>query len=215
MGHLTISFAVIAVLLCFPTSAYSGWLIYHKPPFRGKVIDAETKEPIQGAVVVVVYNKHTLISGPAGGHTSVVEVKEVLTDKDGEFFFPSYTTIIQPNSIEHYPQFIIYKPGYGSLRDRVSPPGGISLATKESFFLEENFGKQGEVLIVAGRGRNSLKKVTFGLVELPRLKTREERLKAIPGNPGFTTPEDMPVFFRLINEEYKRFGLKPVGRPLK
>ena len=103
---------VITLSLCIP--AHASWLIYHKPEFKGKVIDAETKEPIEGAVMVAMYGKHSLISGPGGGYSSVIKVKEVLTDKYGEFYFPSYTTIIQPNSIEDYVQFIIYKPEYKS-----------------------------------------------------------------------------------------------------
>ena len=31
--------------------------LYSKPEFRGRVIDAETKQPIEGAVVVVLYEK--------------------------------------------------------------------------------------------------------------------------------------------------------------
>ena len=103
---------IVTLSLCIP--AHASWLIYHKPEFKGKVIDAETKEPIKGAVVVVIYNKHTLISGPGGGYTSVIKVKEALTDKNGEYYFPRYTTVIQPNSIEDSAEFIIYKPGYES-----------------------------------------------------------------------------------------------------
>ena len=92
--------AVVLFINCTPSNA--GWLIYHKPEFKGKVIDAETKEPIEGAVVVVVYNKHSLLSGPGGGYSSVIKVKEALTDQNGEFHFPSYTTMIQPKFNRRY-----------------------------------------------------------------------------------------------------------------
>ena len=53
-----ILFLSIVTLVCFSllTSAYS-WPIYSKPEFRGRVIDAETKQPIEGAVVVVLYEE--------------------------------------------------------------------------------------------------------------------------------------------------------------
>ena len=53
---------------------------YHKPAFQGKVIDAETKEPIDGAVVVVIYKKYPIISGPGGGGESIMDIKETLTN---------------------------------------------------------------------------------------------------------------------------------------
>src|SRR3989338_7708901 len=111
LTYFTYFLTALVFVFLLSSRSFAGWLIYHKPEFKGKVIDAETKEPIEGAVVVVVYNKHTLISGPGGGHSSVIKVKETLTDKKGEFYFPSYTTLIQPNSIEDNAEFIIYKPG--------------------------------------------------------------------------------------------------------
>ena len=99
-------------LVCpfFSTSAYS-WPIYSKPEFRGRVIDAETKQPIEGAVVVVLYKKWGF-GGPGGGNTLPFDAKETLTDKNGEFYFPSYTTIIGPLSRTSRADFIIFKPGY-------------------------------------------------------------------------------------------------------
>ncbi|MEK6683280.1 MAG: carboxypeptidase-like regulatory domain-containing protein [Nitrospirota bacterium] len=105
----------VTILFMLPDAGHAGWLIYHKPAFHGRVIDAETKEPIEGAVVVASYLKTTL--GPAHSGSSVFNVRETLTDKAGEFHIPSYTTIIQPFSWSEWSDkvtFIIYKPGYGS-----------------------------------------------------------------------------------------------------
>ena len=59
-------------------------------PYRGKVIDAETKEPIEGAVVVVVWVNEVLkfYSGWPKAETRFAETKEALTDKNGEFSIP-------------------------------------------------------------------------------------------------------------------------------
>lgn len=205
------------LMFVYSTPCLAGWLIFHKPEFKGKVIDAETKAPIEGAVVVVFYYKITLIEWPSGPSSYVIHYKEVLTDKKGEFYLPSYTTLISPNSKEYYTEFIIYKPGYGNFpRNRISPPKRISRQTEEEFFLAETFGKQGEIKVRFGkvRKRNYTKqKVTFGLVELPPLKILRERLVADPGTPIDFGSKELPLLFKAINEQRKSFGLKPVGRP--
>ena len=124
---------LIIAITSFPSHAFV-WMVYHKPAFKGKVIDAETKEPIEGAVVVAVYNKATIGLG-AGTLSSVINVREALTDKDGMFRIPSYTTMIQPFSWEISATFIIFKPGYGSFPNyRVKPPMELSNPAIEIFF---------------------------------------------------------------------------------
>ena len=63
---LSLSLMMI-VCFSFAPSAYS-WLYYSKPEFRGRVIDAETKQPVEDAVVVVLYEKWEF-GGPGGGNT--------------------------------------------------------------------------------------------------------------------------------------------------
>ncbi|RJQ22794.1 MAG: hypothetical protein C4560_01755 [Nitrospiraceae bacterium] len=177
--------------------SFAGWLIYYKPEFRGKVIGAETKEPIEGAVVVVVYKKHSLISGPGGGYTSVIKVKETLTDKNGEFYFSPYTTLIQPNSIEDYAEFIIYKPGYGSYPNYQVTPRGLNAVSEELFF-SKGIGNTGELEALVQR-KVELIRVTFGIVELPILKTWEDRNKA-----NMISPTDDDNEWPLLHEMIKK-----------
>src|SRR3989338_11661307 len=124
----------LMIALFFMSSATPSyafwWMGYHKPAFKGKVIDAATKEPIEGAVVVVVYSKTAI--GIAESYSVTINVRETLTDKNGEFYIPSYTTIIQPLSWEEWASFIIFKPGYGSFPNwRVYPPMNLSLSVLE------------------------------------------------------------------------------------
>ena len=213
MKQLMTFLIFIMMIISFTTSAFAGWLIYHKPEFRGQVIDAETKEPIEGAVVVVVYKKHSLISGPGGGYTSVIKVKEALTDKKGEFKFPPYTTLIQPNSIEDNVEFIIYKPGYGSYPNMQKSP--LHEYDAEYFFLLGNFGKKEERrtqvnTVIEDKIVKTITEVdafTFGVVELPKLITRDERLRAMPATPVDYRSKELPLLYKTMNEENKRFGL--------
>jgi hypothetical protein len=202
-------------------------MVYHKPAFKGKVIDAETKEPIEGAVVVVTYSKSTVMVPES--YTSIINVRETLTNKNGEFYIPSYTTIIQPLSSEDMAWFIIFKPGYGSFPDwRVTPPklmlskvpyGNYWYGERDLTFEEFFSGEVGTVKEFWGREIFSNEKpqkikLTFGLVELPKLKTREERRDSLPSIPGPGIPSiKIKNLIRLSNEERISLGLKPEEWP--
>ncbi|MBI5676512.1 MAG: hypothetical protein HZC48_11945 [Nitrospirae bacterium] len=55
--------------------------------WKGRIIDIETKEPLEGAVVLAVWQRayRTL----AGDNTYFYNAKEVLTDKEGRFEIPA------------------------------------------------------------------------------------------------------------------------------
>lgn len=197
-------FVVMIIGYSFP--CFGGWIVFTKPAYKGKIVDAGTKEPIEGAVVVAVYNKYPIISGPGGGSSSRIHIKESLTNKNGEFKISSYITLMGPNSIEYDTTFIIYKPGYGRNPLRMTKPA------RENFFLENNFGKQGEIIL----SFDPLEKGygTYGLFELPKVSSKEERLRAQPSEPS-DFKSDCPLLYKAVNEERKRFGLRPVGRESK
>lgn len=199
MKNALIFFFLTSILIFNTSISHAGWLIYHKPEFKGKVIDAESKEPIEGVVVVAIYKSHPIISGPGGGSSSIINIKEVLTDKNGEFHIPSYTTTIQPLSKEDNVDFIIYKPGYGSHPGEQVYP--FNYFGPEYTFTKELGSKEEK-----HRGSNTII-VIHGIVELPRLKTREERLRAMPGH--ITEAIDKtPILNRLLDDEDKTLGIK-------
>jgi hypothetical protein len=212
IGRIDLMRSIIMIMLLsgllfnFATSSASAsWLVYHKPEFKGRLIDAETKQPIEGVVVVAMYRSHPLISGPAGGSSSIIHVKEALTDAHGEFHIPAYTTLIQPNSYEDRTDFIIYKPGYASYPRRLQQHGiyPLEYCGPEILFSKE-IGAKGET-----RNRGQVIPMTYGVAELPKLKTREERLRAVPPPPSGFYAEHLPLLYKAMNEEQKRFGLKP------
>lgn len=75
-------------------------------PLTGTVIDAETKQPISGAVV---YAEWVVEKGIGFTHTETYKVVEVETDKDGKFSIDG-TYSLRP-SLELL-ALIVYKPGY-------------------------------------------------------------------------------------------------------
>jgi hypothetical protein len=109
-----VTLTVAGMIASVVSPVHAGWLIYHKPAFEGRIVDADTGGPIEGAIVMAVYHKR-ILSIPHGGYAEIY-VQEAVTDKEGGFRFPSYMTIISPLSTEDYVGFAIYKKGYVSLR---------------------------------------------------------------------------------------------------
>jgi hypothetical protein len=191
----TIFIIFMILFWTFVPRSYASWMFYNKPEYKGKVIDAETKEPVEGVVVSVYYKTNTY--NIAGGGTRVIHTKETLTDVNGEFVIPSYTTIFSPFTTSDAAGFIIYKPGYGGY------PSVIDLCKNpELYFSVEMLGIQGECM----SGGISYKFV-YGLIELPKLITRDQRLRAMPSHPSECDSKDFPLLYRLINEENQRLGL--------
>lgn len=200
--RISIIAGVILIVLFLFTPSH-GWIIFHKPAFKGKVIDAETKQPIEGAVVVAVYGKQAC-RFPSGASTITINAKEILTNEEGFFKIPSYTTIIDPLSRSVRVSFIIFKPGYGTF-----PGPGLIVPIDQEVFFSENYGKEREIETWRGSPKEGngpelyRPKVTFGLVELPKLKTREERKQAWMGADIFDyeiKANDLPILFKLIRE---------------
>lgn len=174
--------------------AESGWIIYHEDAFRGKVLDAATKEPIEDVVVVAIYRIREY--GFVESNTIAVAAKEVLTNETGEFYIPPHTYVsFYPVAKGEATDFIIYKPGYSVFGDIgqiryfeyfPNSPLRVDAPTLTEFFREG---------------------VT---VELMKLKTEEERMRNIPGGPTNIKSIKLPFLFKAINEEGKRFGFEEV-----
>ena len=203
MKKIVLLLFIIFIALWNATPSYAAWLIYNKPEFKGRVIDADTKKPIEGAVVVAIYNRVALIGNPGGRSYSYETVKETLTDKRGEFHFSSYTSII-PFWMESFAQFIFFKPGY------LSSEGPEYLGSRifiEAFFSMDIIGKVGEIKDCEF-GDCKTWKGTLGILELKKAKTSEERSKGTPDRPTGYTSRDLPLLFKAVNEDRKERGLE-------
>lgn len=177
------------------------WLIFHKPAFMGQAIDVDTKKPIEGAVVVAIYSKIDLgiFLGLLGHDYSSFKVKETLTDQNGIFVFPPYTTLIGPLSIGFgSTALFIYKPGYfygGFPLDQETglPPKKI-----------EDMDEEWSAI------KYPKKKFRFhkGILELPKAETREERIEVLQDFEDLELDFKYPkLAVKLINEEVRFLGL--------
>jgi len=91
-------------------AAGCGHLLYADGPYRGRVVEPETKRPIEGAAVLAVWWKEAPAPHPI---ITVYDAQETLTDKDGNFRIPGIIGgSLNPLAKIREPQFTIFKPGY-------------------------------------------------------------------------------------------------------
>ncbi|MFH2047591.1 MAG: hypothetical protein ABIK92_20880 [Pseudomonadota bacterium] len=204
MKRISLIFITTVIIGFTFTSSAHAWLYYSKPEFRGRIIDAETKKPIEGTVIVALYMKWEF-GGPGGGNTGPMDAKETLTDKNGEFYFPSYRTLIGPLSSERVAEFIIFKPGYKS----ITFVDGKNISDEKYFAIEKGMiGKEGKIKEKDHFGNIEIWKGPLGVVELEKARTRKERLDTKPLPPNDYTSKELPLFIKSLNEERNNLGLK-------
>lgn len=152
-------------------------------PYKGKVIDAETKRPIEGAVVVIFWTRRIFWLT----HTSTyfVDVKETLTDKNGEFELPGIRKgdVGKSRFGIQEPNIRIFKPRYGNYPWRHKKSEGN---------LSSHFSP-------------------YSLVELPPLRTREERVDNIDSSTlsSLVPRHKVTKWWEIRNEERISLGFEP------
>lgn len=73
-------------------------------PITGKIVDAETGQPIEGAILLVEWTK---VHGFGNSYTSSEKAVEVLSNKNGVVNIPGYN-----DPTVQSPDVTVYKPGY-------------------------------------------------------------------------------------------------------
>ena len=182
------------VVLLFLSITQNAWAA----TFRGKVIDADTKQPIEGAAVVASWNEER--ATPAGPTIRLKDVKETLTDKNGMWTIEgpkggefgdikSIFSFITGTYFTNPPTFIIFKPGYCSW------PVGFGIDA-----CKEKINPEGNDKVAEG-----------ATVELPRL-TNRERMTMIRNIPSLGIAEEakdrLPLFMESVTQEEKKIPLR-------
>jgi len=192
----TFVLATVLIMLSSASSfASSASFYYSDGPWMGKIIDAETKEPIEGAVIVAIWKK--IIPSPTGSSSRFLNATEVLSEDKGIFTIPRYEAInmIPFCWIEGPDIFTVYKPGYSAF-----PGPGYKYF---KYFPNSPLRVDRKAL------EELLKKGIT--VELLKLKTQEERIENIPGDPyADIRSNKLPLLYKLKNQERKIFGLEEV-----
>ncbi|MGH9894161.1 MAG: hypothetical protein ACREA0_19700, partial [bacterium] len=110
--------ALLGVLLgsCLtvPAGAAEKW-----GPFRGRILDVETGEPLAGVAVLVVWWEN--VPNPVQGQRKFFDSRETATDTDGRFEVPRFSPPFFGFRILP-PEVMLFAPGYVEKREVVTPP---------------------------------------------------------------------------------------------
>lgn len=116
-----------------------GHLVFADGPYHGRVLDAETNQPIGGAAVLAVWWKRS--PGPGEPIISFYDAQEVVTDGDGNFTIAGISGgSLNPLARIDKPLFTIFKPEYEAYGDlRLAPPtkGGPALVVLRRLTVRE------------------------------------------------------------------------------
>ena len=153
-------------------------------PYRGQVIDAETKAPLAGAVVVALWWRNRVY--PFHSVAEHYAVRETVTDAEGRFLLDAKDVEEGAPRRTYHPEFLIFQPGYGSYPKKYVSPRGFTGGIFER---------------------------PDTVVELPRLADREDRRKHLwlfgPHSYSDKPFRDLPELMRRINTERIAIGLEP------
>ncbi len=98
-------------------TACAATLEYSAEPIEAWVVDAETKQPIEGVIVVA----HWELVGPMENYpVGQIEVLESVTDKNGRFHFPAWGPKLHLAPFSYLtdsdPELLFFKSGYKYIR---------------------------------------------------------------------------------------------------
>lgn len=121
--------AILLVRGCFS--------FYYAKAIEAWIIDAETRKPVQGAVVVARWK---LVYGLEGGYAYDWVVMETVTDENGRFTFPAWGPRAKPSflpwdaRLEYAdPEVQFYKFGYAGVKRTSIIAGKEAQHTREAF----------------------------------------------------------------------------------
>jgi hypothetical protein len=186
---LTASCGYFTGIMGYPDDYYL--LGRSRSPYTGRVIDAETRQPLEGAVVVARWNRDTF--GWVANISKHQAAREVRTDRDGRF-------VIEARTLERWAP------------RRTKPPEITILAFGYGFFPRFQTHPRdftGSALFANGKGTT---------IQLRRLDPKERRDQISMLDPFGLSPrpfKDIPQFMQLVNQESEAVGLEPLSPPEK
>jgi hypothetical protein len=177
----------LLLIIIIPIVFYVTAITHRFGPYRGTVIDAETAEPLEGAVVLVAF--YTELYTPGGTVSKYVGAVETMTDNNGQFSIDARRLWVLRFPQRWNPDCMvrIFKPGYAHY------PAG--------------FG----VRLISYIPKYSIPANQFITISLPKLKTIEERKQNLD---VLIFPKDVPgdkmsKLYEMTRIERRNVGLKP------
>jgi hypothetical protein len=173
-------------------------------PYRGRVIDADTREPIEGVVVLGVWDRE--YPGAGGAVHQYYDAMETVTDKNGDFEIKGLGLLVMSNIIPM--DVLIFKAGYEHI-GRGSWKGIKRRGWKgdeESYDPVKNIKVHREVYDPKIKVKWEGDKAIIPLKKL----TMEERRKNIPPPPPSEAPKEKVILMlKEMDKDLREQGMKP------
>ena len=194
----TVLSSTLLILGIFGIVASGGDLLTYDPDISGKIVDYDTREPVEGAVVSCVWF-HDQFRLTAASKKEFYDYFETVTGRDGRFRIPGKGLCILRN---------IYPPSISILKAGFSVLYFQNLAPDERQVLPSS----GEVNWSDGKA-----------IVLFREKPPEDRIRTLKSHsvvPIFqmmrdgVPPEKVRLYVRELEKEYKAAGMEE-NKPLK
>ena len=142
--------------------------VWYEGAYRGKVIDAETKEPIEGVVVLGVW--YSQLWSPGGGVSEYYDARETVTDKNGEFTMPGKGIRILSNLVPV--DLLIFKAGY-------EYEAGSWTSLKVGYLAREKVKWEGDKAIIPLKKLSVEERKKGGIPPLPPREVRKDKIKLL------------------------------------
>lgn len=184
------------------TSGCTTFGLYKIESITGTIIDAQTKKPVEGAVVVV---ERPIYGGYHGGLLGFVEFQETITDKNGGFFLPA----LGVKNLDGYidtssPYLVIFKAGYQytKLRNLKESDIGLSQEYRQHEWLQTSIWNGTKIEITRFTGsKEEYKQELFDISKAYNWydsQTRDKKCSWV----GM----DLPLFYSRLNNETTKHG---------
>jgi hypothetical protein len=158
-------------------------------PWQAQVVSAETRQPLEGVVVLAWWTRHVRSFG--GPSEEYRDSQELVTGKDGRFTIESrWFFSLNPLVFFRGPFFMMFKSGYG----RFGWPGYETLPKER----REELGTAAKLLLLDGI-----------VLEMPRLgdiEQRREYVNKLQGSYLVVPIERRPLLQNAIVEERRMLG---------
>jgi hypothetical protein len=156
-------------------------------PWQAQVVSAETKQPLEGVVVLAWWTRHVRSFG--GPSSEYRDSQEALTDKDGRFTIDSrWFFSLNPLVFFRGPFFMLFKSGYG----RFGWPGKFPKETRDALRTDAELLQR--------------KDIVLEMPHLASIEQRKEYLGKLEGSYLVVPIDQRPLLQNAIREERRTLG---------
>jgi hypothetical protein len=188
----------LTALLLLSLAVAAGWWFRPLPlsgPWRAQIVDAETGQPIEGVIVLAVWDKRTFAWPHPDRHYH--DSEEVVSDKDGRVVISArIVTSRHPFEVYIGPLLTIFKAGYGRWQFHGTPTASnedLMVVRQRADANRERFAHEGVVIVMS------------------RVKSLEERKEILDRLMPVEVPQaKIPRILAAYSEERVRLGLSPL-----